>query len=234
MKDNPFYIIGNWKSNKSVAQAIDWIKEFALLWSKQPVNNAKVKIILCPGYIHLTTLNSLIDETRIPLYLGLQDVSAYGSGTYTGAISSQMAKGLVSYVLVGHSERRRHFHETVKDFMLKVQQAHAVDLPVIYCVQDEQEAIPADCQIVAYEPVWAISSGDPYAGKSNRPENANRIAALIKKANPGVKSVIYGGSVIPDNVAGYAQTEHINGVLPGGASLDARTFFQLITNASQI
>lgn len=228
MDHKPFYVVGNWKSHKTVAQAADWFKEFEIFYKKQPVDWQKLTVVICPAYIHLMTLASHFALSQLPLQLGLQDISAYPSGAYTGQVSAEMVNGLARFSLIGHSERRKYEHEEETLLGEKVKRAKEVDIEPIYCVQSEDMVVPQECEIVAYEPVWAIGTGKP-----DTPDNADRVASIIRQRNPHVTNIIYGGSVTPENVASYVRKPQIGGVLPGGASLTARTFYQLLVNATR-
>lgn len=224
----PFYVVGNWKSNKTVSEAVVWFQDFEALWKKNPVDPRKVKVILCPGFIHLTTLHSLIELAKIPLALGTQNISPFPNGAYTGEISSFMIKDMAVFTLIGHSERRKHFGEDEKILAEKVSRAKEAGLEPIYCVQDEHAAIPESCTFVAYEPVWAVGTGKP-----DTADNANRVAKALKSLAKTPITIIYGGSVTADNVTSYVQTTDIGGVLPGGASLTAQAFHGLIIHAAE-
>jgi len=128
-------------------------------------------------------------------------------------------------VIIGHSERRKNFGETDDILAKKVQQAKSAGLKIIYCVPDGNTDVPQGVDVVAYEPVWAIGTGE-----SDTPEHANTVVADIK-ATSQVHTVLYGGSVTPDNVASFVAQPDIDGALPGGASLNAGTFAALIGNA---
>lgn len=227
MRTRPFYIIGNWKSNKTLDEAISWFQDFSALWKKQPLRLTNIKIILCPSSIHLSTLKSIIELSGIPLLLGAQDASAFPIGAYTGDVAADMLKNLVAFSLVGHSERRKYHHETEEQLSMKVELLQKAQIVPVYCVQNAEMVVPGQCEMVGYEPVWAIGTGKP-----DTAANANMVAEKIKTTNPFVKNVIYGGSVTAKNVAEYALTTALDGVLPGGASLDPVAFFELITHAA--
>jgi triosephosphate isomerase (TIM) len=231
MRQTPFYIVGNWKSNKTIVEAVIWMQDFITIWKKNRINTKKVKIILCASYIHLNTLKSLIELAKLPIELGAQDVSAYPSGTFTGAISAQMLQGLVKYSIIGHSERRQKFNETEELLINKITQARQRGLEPIYCIQDEKMPVPESVNIVGYEPVWAISKGNPYTTKAERSGAVNQKIELIKKQAGRELIALYGGSTNPDNIVDFTKEPYIDGILPGGASLVPQTFFKLITNA---
>ncbi|MEK7119011.1 MAG: triose-phosphate isomerase family protein [Patescibacteria group bacterium] len=216
------FIVGNWKSNKGIAEAHDWLRQFN---AKCQMPNAKWKdlaIVLCVPYTLLNFLHDQIKQLNLPIVLGAQDVSPFGDGAYTGAVSARQVKEFADWVIIGHSERRKYFGETDEVLAQKVAQAKTAGLNIIYCVSDENTVIPDGVDAVAYEPVWAIGTG-----KAETPEHANAVIAGVK-AKTQIRSVIYGGSVTPDNVASFLAQPAIDGVLPGGASLDAGIFAALI------
>lgn len=227
MPTAPFYVIGNWKSNKTIDEVVIWARDFETLYKKQPFSPAKVKVVVGVPFPLLTTLKSLVMLKRLPFELAAQNVSSYPAGAYTGEICAEMIKDMVSFSLVGHSERRKYFKETDEDLVHKVEQARLAGIEPVYCVQDEAMAVPEQVKFVGYEPVWAIGTG-----KAETAENANQVAGNIKKRLNRAVTVIYGGSVTADNVNTYVKMEHIGGVLPGGASLKPDTFYNLILNAA--
>lgn len=223
------YIIGNWKSNKNIAETENWFNAFQLLYSQnQNISLENVEIVICVPFTLLPLAKKLQNEFKLSLKLGAQNVSPFGNGAYTGEISASQISEFAQYVIIGHSERRSNFHEDDKLLSEKVKRVREAKLISIYCVQDEGTFIPEGVTIVAYEPVWAIGTG-----KTDTPENANRVAKAIKQKWTG-DVLIYGGSTTPDNVNSFISTEYIDGVLPGGASLDANKFWEMITNASTI
>ncbi len=223
MGKKAFYVIGNWKSNKTLAEVKSWVHEFKKLWQER---NSHTNIILCPSAIHLFLLKKLLDSTSLPITLGLQNISSYSVGAYTGEISASQVKGVVSYCLVGHSERRKYFAESDTSLEKKAKQLIENDIQPIYCVQDENQSFSPACQFIAYEPVWAIGTGKPEPA-----ENANRTAKVLKSRAQHQIKVIYGGSVTDQNVAEYSKQPDIDGVLPGGASLKPDSFYRLLINA---
>lgn len=209
------FIAGNWKSNKTLGEANAWIDQFHF----KPTDTT---VVLCVPF----TLLSELHKQSLPFALGAQNVSAFAEGAYTGEVSARQVKELADWVIIGHSERRKFFGETDTVLEQKVKQSLAVGLRVIYCVGDKHATVPDGVRVIAYEPIWAIGTG-----KTDTPENANAVIGEIKK-NTGVKTCIYGGSVTAENVKSFVDMDAIDGVLPGGASLDAEKFMKLIQSAS--
>jgi triosephosphate isomerase (TIM) len=220
------YAVGNWKSNKTVSEAKAWMLAFAPLLSGSADKLAHVKIIMCAPYTDLAMLNSIIYEHNIPIELGAQAVSPYAEGAYTGQITAKMLSELVRWVIIGHSERRKYFHETDEDLASQSKMAKAAGLSVIYCVPDDKTPIPEHADIVGYEPTWAIGTG-----KTDTPQNASAVIANIKNTYR-IQKTVYGGSVSEANVHDFVSQETIDGVLVGGASLDPAKFHALVLNAA--
>lgn len=212
------FIAGNWKSNKVTSEAEAWIHAFN-------ATSENITIAICAPFTLLPGLKALVEASGKPLVLAAQNISPFGEGAYTGEITGKQIKEFADWVIVGHSERRKHFGETDEMLAQKVLQAKSAGLKVIYCVPNEHTAVPPGVEVVAYEPVWAIGTG-----KTDTPENANTVITAIK-AKTQAAIVIYGGSVTADNVASFIAQPAIDGVLPGGASLNAEQFAALITKA---
>lgn len=227
MRDAKKYIVGNWKSNKNSQEAESWFKKFHELYKSQTFTKGNLEIVVCPPFSYLPLAKKLLIEFLLPIKLGAQDVSPFGNGAYTGAISASQIAEFAQYVIVGHSERRSNFHEDDQQLFEKVKRANEADLEVIYCIQDENTPIPTGVKIIAYEPIWAIGSG-----KTDTPDNADRVAAKVKEGHTDA-ILIYGGSVNQDNVEGFLKTSHIDGVLPGGSSLDPQKFWEIVVNAAK-
>lgn len=216
------FIVANWKSNKTVQQARDWLTEISNL--KYEISNIENKeIIICPSFTLLPIVKSSIRDHELPFKVGAQDISSFDEGPSMGEVNGRQIKELADYVIIGHSERRS-LGETDEKFKKKVLMAKKYDLSPIFCVQDETSVIPQGIQIVAYEPISAIGSGNP-----DTPENSNNISAKIKEKN--ILKVLYGGSVTSSNVKSFTQMPNIDGVLVGTASLDPLEFLEIIKNA---
>lgn len=221
------YIIGNWKSNKTTAEVKSWFGHFSRNFHKKNLTTlGQLEIVVCPSFIHLNLVKNLIEKYQLPLKLGAQNSSPFAVGAYTGEVAAGQLTELVEYVIIGHSERRKYFHEDEEILEEKVKRLKEKNLEIIYCVPDDKTSIPEGIKIVAYEPVWAIGTG-----MAESPLEANKIAASILEKR-AVKKVIYGGSVTAENIKGFLQEESITGVLPGKTSLDPVLFWQMITNAA--
>jgi triosephosphate isomerase (TIM) len=226
MKD--IIIAGNWKSNKSISEAELWMKAFAPLVLTQREKLGNTKIIICSPFLDLTTLKHYVDELDLPIELGAQDVSPFPEGAYTGEVTAKMLTEVSQWVIVGHSERRKYLHEADEELVNETKRAKEAGLKVIYCVSDDQMLVPAEADVIGYEPTWAIGTG-----KTDTPENANSVITNIK-AKFAITKAVYGGSVTADNVATFMGQPAIDGALIGGASLDPAKFMNLIINASSI
>lgn len=218
----PLLIAGNWKSNKKTADALQWLQDFKAHAGPIP---SYVTVVLCVPFTLLYLAKEAIKADSLPLVLGAQNVSPFPDGAQTGEESARQIKEFSDWVIIGHSERRKNFGETDDILVKKVLQAKSAGLKIIYCVPDGKTAVPQGVDVVAYEPVWAIGTGE-----SDTPGHANAVIADIKAASQ-VHTVLYGGSVTPDNVALFVAQPDIDGALPGGASLNAGTFAALIGNA---
>ena len=219
------YIIANWKSNKTLDETDAWLDAFTN--TPLTINPEEKEVIICPSFISLPSLRVFLDEQEtLPIQLGTQDVSAFGEGAYTGEVNAKQIKECADYAIIGHSERREHCKEDDAILARKVQMALAESLIPIFCIQAKETPIPDGVTIVAYEPVSAIGSGHP-----DTPEDAESVARTVKAAHPSVAAVLYGGSVTAEQVNTFTIMPSIDGVLIGGASLDANHFRRIIDNA---
>ncbi len=243
------YIAGNWKMNLDHQQAIALVQK--LSWTLDDANHdyTKTEVAVFPPFTDLRSIQTLISAEKYSLSLGAQDLSQHDSGAYTGDISGAFLKKLdVQYVLIGHSERRSYHNEDDAVVQAKVAAAFKHGLIPVICVGETLEELEAEGQsavpvrqilaalaghakvgefIVAYEPVWAIGTGQVAT-----PEQAASVAAKIREAieallGPEVAQsarILYGGSVKAANVAGFLRSPEVDGVLVGGASLDVDEF----------
>lgn len=217
------WIIANWKSNKSLEEALDWVVKVG----PETPRSENLKVVVCPTFTVLEELAKEIKAKDYPIILGSQDLSPFPVGAYTGEEPASLVKVFVNLAILGHSERRKNFAETDQMVAEKVAQAISNNIIPLVCVQDEKGEVPKGCNLVAYEPVWAIGSGTP-----DTPENANTVSSNLKQAKE--VEVLYGGSVNSQNIASFLEQENISGALIGGASLDAEEFLKIIKIASEI
>ncbi|WP_108252024.1 triose-phosphate isomerase [Planctomonas deserti] len=246
-------IAGNWKMNLDHLQAIAFVQKLA--WSLKDARHdfTTVEVAVFPPFTDLRSVQTLIAADKLPIVFGGQDVSAHDSGAYTGEISGAFLSALeCSYVIIGHSERRTLHNETDEQVAAKVSAALKHNLVPIICVGETAEdlekhgpsAVPvaqlraalagvdtaADI-VVAYEPVWAIGSG-----QAATPEQAEQVAAqlrsvlaeLLGQDVAGKTRILYGGSVKANNIAGFMREPNVDGALVGGASLDLTEFANIV------
>jgi triosephosphate isomerase (TIM) len=217
-------IIGNWKCNKTIFETKTWLDAFEER-IKQTSYVDRAEVVICAPYTLLYFLKDEIIKRKLPLKLGAQDVSPFSEGAYTGEICAKQIKEFADYVIIGHTERRKYFHESDDVLAQKVMMAKQEGLIVLYCIFEETARVPQGVDVISYEPVWAIGTG-----QAETPENANKTINTIKQRT-NKELAIYGGSVTSENVHAFVTQGAINGVLPGKASLDAYTFHDLIIRA---
>jgi triosephosphate isomerase (TIM) len=246
-KRTPF-IAGNWKMNLDHLQAIALIQK--LSWTLQDADHdfSKVEVAIFPPFTDLRSAQTLIEAEKFELKLGAQDISKHESGAFTGEISGAFLSKLgVTYVLIGHSERRQYHSEGDDLVRDKVAAAWKHNLVPVICVGETLEELETQGQsavpvaqtlaalaghdtigefVIAYEPVWAIGTG-----KVATAQEAEQVTIAIRNAlreNFGEEvaqmRILYGGSVKANNVAGFLASGEVDGVLVGGASLDAEEF----------
>ncbi len=251
---NKTLIIGNWKMHLDTHQASLYLHSLS---QKVPVHK-DVEVVLCPTLLSLQTLSLQIDRKQFKL--GAQNSYWRDEGAYTGEVSATMLRGVVDYILVGHSERRHIFNEIDKDIRAKVQAVLRNRITPVLCVgetatertanetkqvlQDQVAGGLANVTsdelsdvVLAYEPVWAIGTGD-----NAKPSDIVEAFGIIRreisdlygdKAAKDVK-ILYGGSVDKDNAADYLKDKNVNGLLIGGASLQAETFSEIVKQAHKL
>ncbi|MEH1938672.1 MAG: triose-phosphate isomerase [Nostoc sp.] len=233
-------IAGNWKMFKTQAESEDFLRGFLPYLEETPDER---EIVLCPPFTDLNSLSKYLHGSRIQL--GAQNVHWEEFGPYTGEISAPMLTEIgVRFVIVGHSERRQYFGETDATVNLRLRTAQRFGLTPILCVGETKQQrdageteslialqldkglvdIDQDNLVIAYEPIWAIGTGD-----TCEVTEANRIIGLIRSqlTNPNV-SIQYGGSVKPNNIDEIMAQPEIDGVLVGGASLEPESFAQIV------
>lgn len=225
------YIIGNWKSNKKLSETLNWFDDF----KKAYFHDESVNVVVAVPFVFLTESHKRIADLNLPIKLAVQDISAFPYGAYTGAVTAEMVKDYADWAIVGHSERRKYFHETNQEIANKVARLSENNLGTILCVdmpyaKKQRTALPENLPeklIVAYEPLEAIGTGDP-----EDPDEVHRNLVLIKEMFDGAK-VIYGGSTKPTNEEDYFDISKADGLLPGGASLDPEKFARMCQIAAE-
>ncbi len=246
MKRTPL-VVANWKMHGQS----EWIKHYIHEFVKAVGKPGQCEIVLCPPFVYLSQLQVLLRETG--LGMGAQNLHDSEQGAFTGEVSGPMLKEIgCSYVVVGHSERRRLFGETDAQVAAKFAAARLYSLVPILCVgeneaeraagtterivQRQLDAVLHVCGIdafagavIAYEPVWAIGTGvtaTPAQAQAAHGFIRNYIASH-SEASAGSMRILYGGSVRAGNAAELAQQQDVDGALVGGASLAAKEFLAI-------
>ena len=217
------YIIANWKSNKTIKEALTWLEEVG---PKIP-REQSLKVVVCPQFTDLAEVKKAILVNNYPILVGAQDLSPFPEGSFTGEEAASLLKEFVDFAILGHSERRTNFSETDEMVSDKVNQALENNITPLVCVQDESTSIPEKCKLVAYEPTFAIGTGNP-----DTPENAESVAQKIISRNSDLE-ILYGGSVNKENCKAFLLQENIKGLLIGKASLDPKEFLEIIQNSNK-
>ncbi len=248
-KDRKLIIAGNWKMNKTVAESVDLVNGL-----KRELHGVKeVDVVICPPYTALSEVSKVMIESN--LRLGAQNMSEHGPGAHTGEVCASLLKEFsVRYVILGHSERRQFQGENDALISRKARAAHAASLKPIVCVGETladresgrtEEVVRTQIEgslaglsadqmhdtVIAYEPVWAIGTG-----KTATTEQAQEVHAFIRKLLASLFDetvarkvrIQYGGSVKPGNARELMSQPDVDGALVGGASLEVRSFSDII------
>jgi triosephosphate isomerase len=251
-KDRKLIIAGNWKMNKTVDESLDLVQELV-----REVNQVKeVDIVVCPPFTALSDVSKKVIESNIRL--GAQNMSENTGGAYTGEIAAEMLKEfLVRYVILGHSERRQYQEESDSLISKKALAAHTASIKPIICVgetlEQRESGVTNDVvgsqikgslagltseqmleTVIAYEPVWAIGTGKTASSEQAQDVHAFIRSVLTELHGNDVSKQIriqYGGSVKPGNARELMSQPDIDGALVGGASLDAKSFSEIILNS---
>jgi triosephosphate isomerase len=243
----------NWKMHKTLGETLAYVREFGALAK----NLTNVEIVLAPPFTAIASAAEFVTRTR--LAIAAQDLYFEREGAFTGEVSATMIKDAgATHVIIGHSERRRLFGETDASVNRKVRAALTAGLTAIVCIGETLEeretgatlaildrqiragldGLSGDeiaALIVAYEPVWAIGTGRN-ATAAEAGEAHAHIRARVRQWFGGAPAdrcrILYGGSVKPENIRELAGLEDVDGALVGGASLEARTFFEIVSRAT--
>jgi triosephosphate isomerase len=246
-------IAANWKMHKTHLEAIQTVQKLSYLLDRKDAD--RVEVVICPPFTALRSVQTLIDSDRLSYGLGAQDIHPEDEGAFTGEVSGSMLAALdVSYVIVGHSERRQLFGEDDETVNRKVKAVYRHGMVPIVCVGEtleEREAGGTESKVaeqirrafegvdagaaaravVAYEPIWAIGTG-----RNAEPTDAGQVVELIRatltdrlSAEVGeTVRVQYGGSVKPGNIREFMAHPEVDGALVGGASLDPDEFTLIV------
>ena len=244
---------GNWKMHHTHLDAIQVVQKLSYRLAAEDYERCEV--VVCPTFTSLRSVQTVIEADNLPIGLGAQNVFWEEKGAYTGEVSpSMLAKLNVSYVIVGHSERREIFGEADETVNQKVKAVFKHGMTPIMCVGETPEEREAGetaakvsrqvqagldglepkqvgSMVIAYEAIWAIGTG-----RNATPEDANDTIGTIRKMVAGLAGeapassirIQYGGSVKPGNVAAIMAQPEIDGALVGGASLEADEFAQIV------
>jgi triosephosphate isomerase len=242
-------LAGNWKMNKTPAEAVEFVRQLAALVAAYP----EVETVVCPPFVALAGVAEALRGSGVGV--GAQNLHWAESGAYTGEVSAAMLKGLADYVVIGHSERRQYFGETDESVNKKLKAALSHGLKPIVCVGEDLaqneagvteafvggqvraafEGLSAEQVrgvVIAYEPIWAIGTG-----RTATPEVANRIcgevvrrtvAEIYDEETAQVVRVQYGGSANEKNIGDLMAMSDIDGALIGGASLKLDGFTEMV------
>jgi triosephosphate isomerase len=251
-KERKLIIAGNWKMNKTVAEALDLVRSLKI----ELANVKEVDIVVCPPFTALCEVSKAILDSNIRL--GAQNMSENNAGAYTGEIAAGMLKEFsVRYVILGHSERRQYQKEPDALIARKAAAVHAASLKPIVCVGETlaereagqmQKVLETQVRgslaglskeqmvetVVAYEPVWAIGTGKT-ATTAQAQEAHSFIRGVLRRMFEEAVArrvrIQYGGSVKPSNARELMGQPDVDGALVGGAALEARSFADIIKNS---
>ena len=242
---------GNWKSNLNHQEAVVLVQKLAWILQDKRHDYARSEITVIPPFTDLRSVQTLVDGDRLKINYGAQDVSVHDGGAYTGDISAAMlAKLGCTYVVTGHSERREHHEETDEVVAAKTRKVIGADMTPIVCVGEGLEVRQSGehvahtlaqvdgalsgltpeqvgALVIAYEPVWAIGTGE-VATPADAQEVCGAIRARLAESvaadAAAATRILYGGSVKATNIASIMAQPDVDGALVGGASLKADEF----------
>ena len=252
-------IAGNWKMNTDLPRGRTLAENIVSGIERADASFAEVDFAVCPPFVHLQAVGAALEDA--PVALGAQDVHAEDEGAFTSDVSAPMLTSVgCRYVIVGHSERRQYYNETDAEVNEKVKQAHRHELVPIVCIGetidqrragDAESVVRAQLEgalagvddassddlVVAYEPVWAIGTGE-----SATPGQAQDMHAVIRSdlgdrygsSVAGEVPILYGGSMKPHNAADLLSETDVDGGLIGSASLEADSFLGIAERAVDV
>ncbi len=241
-------VAGNWKMNKNQLETLALAQDLV-----EKENTSGARVLIFPSYVTIATAKEALSTSKIEV--GAQNMSGFVSGAYTGEVSAEMLKSIgVKTILLGHSERRSLFGETPEIIAQKVKLALESGIEVIFCcgeilehrksgahftevqTQLEQSVFDLSAEdfskiVIAYEPVWAIGTGETATSDQAQEMHAFIRSIIAKKYNESIAentSILYGGSCKPTNAKEIFSMPDVDGGLIGGASLKADDFFAIV------
>ena len=244
-------VAGNWKMNNNKSETIDLIASL-----KKFTFSPHVRVMISPAFTHLAQAQEIINESH--LEVAAQNMNASKSGAFTGEISASMLQSIgVNLVILGHSERRAFYNETDLALKDKVTAALNNDMEIIFCIGEQLSERKSNNHfdvvksqlstalfdlnskdwskiILAYEPVWAIGTGEtatPYQAQEMHAYIRSIIAEKYDQSLANAVSILYGGSVKPANASAIFSQRDVDGGLIGGASLKADDFYAIVQSA---
>lgn len=253
------FIAGNWKMNLDHLQAIAFVQKLA--WTLKDKNHdfSDVEVAVFPPFTDLRSVQTLIEGDKLELKFGAQDLSQHDSGAYTGEVSGAFLASLdAAYVIIGHSERRQYHAESDEIVAAKVAAAHRHGIVPVICVGETAEdleqhgpsavpvaqlraalegAVAGKEIVVAYEPVWAIGSGQAATSAQAQQvcEALRTVLAEVQGDEAAAATrILYGGSVKAANIAGFLKEPDVDGALVGGASLQLEEFASIVRFKSHV
>ena len=252
-KGEHYLIVGNWKMHLNVHESSLLLNR---LKGKVKADD-NVTVVLCPPFVSLAALTKEVDTAQFKL--GVQNIHDEDEGAFTGEVSAAMVHGLAEYAIVGHSERRRYFHEDDKFIARKLAAAVRNDIIPILCVGEtlherdagisvkvvvdqleadlrEVSAEDVSCMAIAYEPVWSIGTGRFAKPDEVQPVTdaiRNTVEELFGEAAGMSMKLLYGGSVEPENAKTFLKIDGINGLLVGHESINYEKFAAIVKAAQK-
>ena len=244
---------GNWKMNLNHLESIAYVNKLG--FSLTDADYERTEVVIFPPFVDLRSVQTVVDADHLRLTYGAQDLSAHDSGAYTGEISGPMLNKLkVKYALIGHSERRAYHNETDELVNSKVKAAIKHDLTPMIAVGETLEIRQSGNAVdhtlnqlqialkdiranyipqivIAYEPVWAIGTGEvatPEDAQEMSKSIREKIAKLYSDEAADKIRILYGGSVKPGNIKAIMEQPDVDGALVGGAALDPEEFLRII------
>ncbi len=241
-------VIGNWKMNLDYVEAVHLVQQLGVVLRNKPLDH--VDLVVVPPFVDIRSVTSVVESERVAVEVGAQHVSLHDAGAHTGEVSVSMLQRLnVTWVLVGHSERRAMYDMTDEVVAQTLRTVLRQGLNAVLCVGEElavreagehNDFVTAQLHAalqgldeksrsqvtIAYEPVWAIGTGLTAANEQVR-DMAEHIRTVAASLSLGESRILYGGSVNADNAAALMSEGRVDGFLVGGASLKAESFLAI-------